>query len=157
MSPHSFLGISNSNLRPEPVGDVVLHTDQCRGHLLGHGKYAPLRHLTRWSHLFLQKDTNLIHLLDKYASYTCGRVIWTLKLRQVASGTSLHRHRKLSRSLFSSSSMTVTNGARSDTTPRSSGRKGCGPSWAKKDAKLRKLCLSVALAVSGTGGEDGRR
>lgn len=69
-------------------------------------------------------------------------------------GTSLHRHRKLSRSLFSSSSMTVTNGARSDTTPRSSGRKGCGPSWAKKDAKFRKLCLSVALAVSGTGREE---
>lgn len=71
------------------------------------------------------------------------------KLRQMGISTSLHRHRKLSRSLFSSSSTTVTSGARSETTPRSSGRKGCGPSWAKKEANFRKLCRSVALAVSG--------
>lgn len=62
--------------------------------------------------------------------------------------TSLHLHRRLSRSLFSSSSTTVTSGARSETTPRSSGRKGCGPSWARKEAKPKKLCLSVALAES---------
>lgn len=62
--------------------------------------------------------------------------------------TCLHRHRKLSRSLFSSSSTTVTRGTRRETTPRSSGRKGCGPNWDKKEAKLRKLCLSVALAES---------
>ena len=53
--------------------------------------------------------------------------------------------------MFSSSSTTVTRGARSDTTPRSSGRKGCGPSCARKDAKPRKLCLSVASAESRKG------
>lgn len=68
--------------------------------------------------------------------------------------TCLHLQRKLSRSLFSSSSTTVTRGARRETTPRSSGRKGWGPSWAKKDAKLRKLCLSVASAVSVEGKND---
>lgn len=62
--------------------------------------------------------------------------------------TSLHLHRRLRRSRFSSSSTTVTSGARSETTPRSSGRKGCGPSWARKEAKPKKLCLSVASAES---------
>lgn len=98
-----------------------------------------------------KKSRNRIHYLDKHLVYMCVHASLSLvfKLGQMGISTSLHRHRKLSRSLFSSSSTTVTSGARSETTPRSSGRKGCGPSWAKKDANFRKLCLSVALAVSG--------
>lgn len=99
-----------------------------------------------------QKKAEILFITWINPSYLCvctRHFSLVFKLRQMGISTSLHRHRKLSRSLFSSSSTTVTSGARSETTPRSSGRKGCGPSWAKKDANFRKLCLSVALAVSG--------
>lgn len=43
-----------------------------------------------------------------------------------------------------------------ETTPRSSGIKGWGPSWAKKDAKPRKPCLSVSSAESVKGNERER-
>lgn len=62
--------------------------------------------------------------------------------------TCLHLQRKPSMSRFSISSMTVMSGARTDTTPSSSGRKGWGLSWDKKEAKPRKDWFSVALAES---------
>lgn len=90
-----------------------------------------------------EDDSNLVVVFDTWSCVNCIPEAYPLW-----KPTSLHRHRKLSRSRFSSSSTTVTSGARRETTPSSSGRKGCGPSWAKKDAKPRKLCLSVASAES---------
>lgn len=117
--------------------------------MAGHGEYSSLSHLT-WRINIDLKNKNREKLLIllwwlKRVNTRCSSAPPSVKIYIY---TCLHRHRQLSRSLFSSSSTTVTRGARSDTTPRSSGRKGCGPSCARKDAKPRKLCLSVASAES---------
>lgn len=58
-------------------------------------------------------------------------------VQPIVSLTCLHFQRKPNISLFSISSMTVISGARRDTTPSSSGRKGWGPSCDRKEAKPR--------------------
>lgn len=62
--------------------------------------------------------------------------------------TCRHLHRYPSRSLWCSSSTTITRGDCAETTPSSAGRKGCGPSPDTKEAKPRKCCLSLLFAGS---------
>lgn len=140
---------------------VYSHTNQSWRHLFGHGKYSSFSHLTWRIHIFLKKINQNMKRSWLIYDFCFGYLVWCLKWVKThcnsrppvkeKKNTCLHRHKKLSRSLFSSSSTTVTRGARSETTPSSSGRKGCGPSWARKDAKPRKLCLSVASAESVKG------
>ncbi|XP_059205197.1 chloride channel protein 1-like [Centropristis striata] len=86
----------------------------------------------RWSGRHMQQDLMMEYLqnriLQKFSRHDLGK-------------------RYASRSLCCSSSTTIIRGDCTDTTPNSSGRKGCGPRPDTKEAKPKNCCLSPLFAV----------